>query len=177
MTSNVMTDKVFTNFINQQHKEGMRLAEKSDILELSAIGRYPYQRYIACYNCRGLVKLPSGQVEKAEKFLVGIYFPSDYLRRCDPYQILTWMSPPHVWHPNITYHAPFVCAGKLKPGTALTEILYQLFEIITFNNVTMNENDALNAEACEWARNNTQIFPVDRSPLTRTMQKNETVKK
>ena len=49
----------------------------------------------------------------------------------------------------------------------LVEILYQIFEIITYGKVTMNEADALNKDACRWARRHTQLFPIDKRPLKR----------
>ena len=44
-----------------------------------------------------------------------------------------------------------------------------MFEIITYNKATMREDDALNFEACRWARWNTGRFPVDTRPLKRRM--------
>jgi hypothetical protein len=96
---------------------------------------------------------------------VGIFFPDDYLRHSDPYQILMWLGPQHVWHPNIGNHAPLVCLGRLGPGTRLTDILYQLFEIITYQRFATN--DVLNHDAAAWARQNQDRFPVDRRPLKR----------
>jgi hypothetical protein len=72
-----------------------------------------------------------------------------------------------VFHPNISDKAPFICVGKLAPNTPLVDILYQCFEIITYNKVTMREDDALNTEACVWARENQHRFPIDRRPLKR----------
>jgi hypothetical protein len=41
----------------------------------------------------------------------------------------------------------------------------QCFEVITFNK--FNTVDALNAEACSWARRNRQSLPIDARPLKR----------
>jgi hypothetical protein len=72
-----------------------------------------------------------------------------------------------VFHPNISDKLPFICVGKLAPNTPLVDILYQCFEIITYNKVTMREDDALNMQACVWARENQHRFPIDRRPLKR----------
>jgi hypothetical protein len=48
------------------------------------------------------------------------------------------------------------------------EILYRCYDVITFNKVTMREDDALNRDACVWARRNRARFPVDTRPLKRT---------
>jgi hypothetical protein len=82
--------------------------------------------------------------------------------------VLTWLAPRDIWHPNISADAPVICVGRLAPGTALVDLLYQLFEVITWNKVTMREDDALNRAACQWARRNGHRFPVDRRPLKRS---------
>lgn len=70
-----------------------------------------------------------------------------------------------MWHPNI--RAPFVCIGPVVPGTGLVDLVHRLFDVITFKNVTMREDNALNKEACLWARRHIDLFPVDRRPLKR----------
>jgi len=57
--------------------------------------------------------------------------------------------------------------GHIDPGTSLVQLLEQCFDIITYNKVTMLESDALNHEACTWARNNKHRFPLDRRSLKR----------
>jgi hypothetical protein len=162
-----MQDKIFEAFLKRQYEEGMALARSSDLLDLFPMSDDPPDRYIAQFRCHGLVRSSDGDVVEADHFEVGIWFPSDYLRRAEPFQVLTWLGPCAVFHPNISDKAPFICVGKLAPNTALVDILYQCFEIITYNKVTMREDDALNAEACVWARENQQRFPIDRRPLKR----------
>ena len=103
----------------------------------------------------------------ANEFHVGIHFPSDYLRRADPRTVLTWLSPREVFHPNIRPEVGLICSGHIQPGSGLVDLLYRLFEIITYRRVTMREDDALNWEACQWARGNTTLFPVDSRSLKR----------
>jgi hypothetical protein len=160
-------DPIFASFLRRQQEEGEALARTSDLVELLPIDGPPARRYVARFRCTGLVRPPGGAPREASLFDVGIWFPSDYLRRADPFQVLTWLGPPHVFHPNISAQAPFLCVGRLAPGTGLVDLLYQCFEIITFNKVTMREDDALNREACVWARANQQRFPLDRRPLKR----------
>jgi hypothetical protein len=162
-----MLDKIFEAFLKHQYEEGMALAGSSDLLELYPMGGDPPDRYVAQFRCKGLMRSQNGDVVEADHFEVGIWFPSDYLRRAEPFQILTWLGPFDVFHPNISDKAPFICVGKLKPNTPLADILYQCFEIITYNKVTMREDDALNTDACVWARENQHKFPIDRRPLKR----------
>lgn len=162
-----MNDKVFEGFLKRQFEDGMALARDSDLLDLTRLEGEPPTRYVAQFYCKGLVRDARGEISEADRFMVGVRFPPDYLRRADAFQVLTWLAPRHIWHPNISNKAPLVCVGQLNPGTSLVDILYQLFEIITYNKVTMREDDALNKEACSWSRHNMDRFPVDRRPLKR----------
>ncbi len=161
-------DRVFDGFLRQQYEQGMALAQDSDLLELLALEGPPApQHYLARFRCKGLVRTTDGSVLEADEFLVGVFFPSDYLRRADAAQVLAWLGPRNVFHPNISDRAPFICVGRLAPGTALVDILYQCFEIITYQKATVREDDALNHDACAWARRNAQRLPVDTRPLKR----------
>lgn len=164
-----MSDRVYEAFLNKQLEEGMRLAESSDLFELLPYAGSPAFKYIAVFHCKGLVKPENGEVETARRFAVGIWMPSDYLRKTDPAQILTLIEPADVWHPNI--RAPFICIGNIAPGTPLKELVYRVFDVITYQKVTMNEYDSLNKEACQWSRANTHLFPVDNRPLKRRQLK------
>lgn len=165
-----MRDKIFAAFLQRQFEEGRALAAASDLLELfplSTVDGEPPQTHIARFLCKGLVRSSEGEIVEADHFEVMINFPSDYLRRADPFQVLTWFGPPNVFHPNISDRSPFICVGRLAPGTSLVDLLFQCFEIITYNKVTMREDDALNVDACRWAREHQHRFPIDRRPLKR----------
>jgi hypothetical protein len=160
-----MSDPVYQAFLARQFEEGMALAASSDLVELFPLEGNPPSRYIARFGCNGLVRAGNGQIREASRFEVGIWFPSDYLRRAEPWEVLTWLGPRHVFHPNISNRLPLICVGRLAPGTWLVDLLYQCFEIITCQKVTMREDDALNQAACSWARENQARFPVDPRPL------------
>lgn len=161
-----MTDRVLETFLRRQHKEGLALAAESDLIEVLPLGD-PTDRFVIALSCKGLVQDGPGRIREAEHFEVGIWFPEDYLRRADPFRVLTWFGPLNVWHPNIAFGAPAICVGRLAPGTGLVDIIYQVFEIVTWNKVTMREDDSLNKAACQWARGNLSRFPLDRRPLKR----------
>lgn len=160
-----MHDKILSAFLTRQFEEGMALARESDLVELVPIGTHPPQRYLARFRCRGLCRSDDGSIAEMDYAEVGICFPDEYLRRTDPYQILMWLGPSNVWHPNISDKAPIVCLGRLGPGTRLVDILYQLFEIVTYKRFTTD--DALNHDAAAWARQHQDRFPVDPRPLKR----------
>ena len=155
-------DKVLELFLETQRRDALALADASDLLELVPIDQ---QHFVAIFHCRGLVGSANGEVREHDRFTVGIWLPESYLREAKPAQILTWIDPETVWHPNI--QPPYVCLGKIEPGTLLVDLLHRCFELITFENVTMREDDALNRSACAWARRNCERFPVDSRPIKR----------
>lgn len=162
-------DPILGAFLSRQHEEGMALARASDILELVPVPASPIppMRYRAIFRCRGLVMDPVAGVVSADRFEVGIRFPPDYLRHVRPMEVLCLLAPLNVWHPNVAFLAPFICAGRLLPGTRLADILYQLFEILTWNKFALA--DPLNADASQWARAPQHLhrFPTDPRPLKR----------
>jgi len=155
-------DAITKLFLETQQREAMQLAAESDLLEVRALDLH---RTIATFRCRGLVRDASGEVREHDRFTVGFFLSENHLREVSPVEILTWLEPREVWHPNI--HPPFVCLGRIKPGTPLVELLYRCFELITYENVTMREDDALNRPACSWARRNRERFPIDTRPIKR----------
>lgn len=160
-------DAVRDAFLARQFEEGMALAEASDLLRLQPLEGSPPGKYLAEFLCKGLVRRPGVDVEEASAFLVGVWFPSDYLRRAEWWQVLSWIGPRYVFHPNIGNRVPLICVGRVVPGTPLVDLLYRCFDVVTFKKVTMREDDALNREACAWARANQHRFPVDARPLKR----------
>jgi hypothetical protein len=161
-----MVDKVRCSFLERQYEDGLALVKASDLVSLVPLGERPVTRYIVQLRCKGFVQNETGEVEVADYFEVGVWFGPDYLRRVELAELLTWLGPPNIFHPNITSHGPYICVGRLSPGTSLVDIVYQVFEIVSYNKVTMRENDALNRAACAW-RQNKHLFPIDKRPLRR----------
>jgi hypothetical protein len=166
----VSRDLVLEGFLARQREAGSALAQESDLLDLVPLDGPPTQRYRAKFSCRGLIRSPDGEIREADHFEVGIWFPADYLRRVEPLEVLTWLGPRQIHHPNISDRVPLICVGRFGPGTALVDLLYMCFEVITYQKVTMREDDALNHDACVWARQHQHLFPVDRRPLKRRVR-------
>lgn len=157
-----MPDKILESFLERQLRDGLALNESSDLVKILPLDP---QHYLAAFECKGFVKSPSGAVEVAEHFEAGIYFGPDHLRRLEPTSVVAWFGPSNVWHPNIAPAHRAVCIGNMSAGVTLVELIYQLFEIITWRRVTMHHS--LNWEASQWARNNRDRYPVDTRPLRR----------
>jgi hypothetical protein len=161
-----MHDTIMTSFLRHQHEDAAALTRDSDLVEISAHGS-PADRFLVRFTCRGLVRSADGTVSEASEFFVGITFHEDYLRLHAPWRSVTWLAPHNVWHPNIAPGPQLICIGRMGPGTGLIDLVQQCFDIITWNKVTMREDDALNHAACEWARGNRSRFPVDPRPIKR----------
>ena len=159
-------DRVLNGFLRKQLEEGLALADASSLFELIPFAHEdPPQHYVARFSCLGFVQQRDGSITEANHFEIGIWFPSDYLIHVDSISILTWLKPREIFHPNVSESGPFICLGRIIPGTSLTELLYRIYELITWQSLTVQEFDALNWRACNWARHNPDRYPVDRRPL------------
>jgi hypothetical protein len=159
-----MYDHIVSSFLERQLEEALALARESDLLNVIPITP---QHFVVQLKCKGLVKNGRGEIVTAENFEFGVYFSSDYPRRANPMEVVSWFGPREVFHPNISDVAPIICIGHLAPGTSLVDIIRQVFQIVTYQKVTMREDDALNRDACAWARQNQHRFPIDNRPLKR----------
>jgi len=118
-----MQDKIFEAFLKRQTKRAWRSLDRAHLLELYPMGGDPPDRYVASVSMQGLMRSQNGDVVEADHFEVGIWFPSDYLRRAEPFQVLTWVVRLTCSTQISATKAPFICVGKLKPNTALADIL------------------------------------------------------
>ena len=157
-------DRILAVFLERQEKDACALNAESDLVEVTPMEPTPCQKYLVRYGCTGLVRTPEG-VQEANDFRIGVYFPLDYMQRASAPECLTFLWPVSAWQPAVRF--PFICPGVLTPGTPLLEIIEQCGEILSFKKVTMAEGQALNRQACSWARRNKQRFPIDARPLRR----------
>ena len=173
-------DRVLQGFLSRQFDDAMALNAASDLVTVLPIDERLIARaagvpgadeagsprhYLARFTCTGLVRSAAGEIVEAHEFHVGVFFASGHVRRVNPFQLVTWLGPPNVFHPNI--NPPHICIGRLVPGIPLVDILEQCCELISFRKLTMREDDALNRDACVWARRNQSRFPIDQRSMTR----------
>ncbi len=162
--SNQSRGTIWESFLRHQYAEITELVANSDVVEILQHSPIPPDLYVLRFHCKGLVKTADG-IEEADWFDVGIRFPEDYQRRVEVAEVVTVLWPPGIYHPNIRF--PFMCLGHVHPGTDLKDLVYQIYEILSFNNYSVHEGNALNPEACSWARRNQARFPLERRPLRR----------
>jgi hypothetical protein len=155
-------DRIQAVWLEAQQEQAQALADASDLLEVS---RLDPQRFVARFHSKALVCGGDGEVLEVVGYEVGYWFSESYLRHVNPLEVLTWLGPRDVFHPNAK--TPLCCIGPIAPGTSLVDLLYRTYDVISCQNIMPDETDALNLAACQWARNNQHRFPLDARPLKR----------
>ena len=154
-----MIDPIFESFLAAERRAGLALAGQSDLLVLQPLDGPPTQRYVAIYRCEGLTH-EGDQVVQGDHWMFHINLHDGYLRRVDTRRVLTVLTP--LFHPNV--YGPLICLGRgIRPGMSLTDLLFQIYEIISYQN--FSPHDGLNEQACAWARQHMDRFPIDDRPL------------
>ena len=98
-------DRVFASFLECQWADASAFA--SDVVRIHGIGQSPPQHFVAEFHCNSVVRNSAGQIHEARRaYVAGIFFPDDYLRRAEVPQVITWLEPTSIYHPNIA--PPFV---------------------------------------------------------------------
>jgi hypothetical protein len=147
-------DPILSAFLENTLREAGDIAEKSDVLNLVPLPPLPPSAYLCEFAVPYLRRLASGLVEVAPgPVQIVINFPDDYLRSTDPRLFLKVASvlTPDLIHPNL--YGTAVCLGSaFAPGTPITALLWELFDIVSYQNVTLDERNALNPEACRLLR-------------------------
>jgi hypothetical protein len=163
-------DPVLAAFLENTFAEVMALAETSDVLRIIPVPPRPHSSYVCEFLVPYLRRLPSGVVEVAPgPVLAGLHFPEDYLRSADPRLPLKVASvlTADFTHPNVWGAA--VCLGSaFAPGTSITALLWELYDILTYRNITLDERNAVNPEACRLLREHTHLLArLTARPLVR----------
>ena len=159
-----MIDPIFNRFLDESWRNAKALSDESDILELVPFGEPPYAVVVAQFRAKCYVKTPRG-VSVHEGFSVGFRFPENYLSLALPWEVMQFISPPNIVHPNVRPIA--ICLGTgLRPGTELRELLFRTYELVTFQKRSQPA-DPLNPDAAAWVRRNWPVQPADDRPLKR----------
>ncbi len=161
-----MMDAVLEAYLYDTHRRAMEFAAASDVIRLQAGPGNPPHVYLAHFDAPCYVFGPAGEVGLHQGFTLGISFPPDYLRATlvPAQNLLHFVDPREVWHSNIRW--PFICIGHIAPGCDIVEILLRVYELATFQRkASPDEFDALNPDACRWARQHWPVEATTRMPL------------
>ncbi len=149
-----MSDQVFLAFLHNTLIQALALAEVSEILHIFPLPPLPPSRYLCVFQLPYLRRLPSGVVDVAAgPVQAGVSFPEDYLYAADPHlylKVASMLTQDFV-HPNVRGSA--ICLGAaFAPGTPIRALIWELYDILAYRNVTLDERNALNPEACRLLR-------------------------
>ena len=156
----IAPDPILQGFLSDAYRMSAQIFASSDLIE----GEWQTPQHLLLHlSCHGLVRTSAGRIEEHDHFEFGIHLPSHYLSWVDPMSVLTVLSPVEMFHPNA--RAPVACIGPIEAGTLIDDLIYRVYDLVCFNNYTVVEQGALNSEACRWARNRMDLFPIDPRPL------------
>jgi hypothetical protein len=145
-------DHVFRSFLENTAADAAALQQKSDVVALTPVPPLPPSKYECTLRVPYLRRLPTGTVDiDPGPVRCTISFPEDYLRSTDPrsFAKVASISSPGFTHPNVLLGN--VCLGsRFAPGTPIEALLWELFEIVTYRNCTLDHS--LNQEACRLIR-------------------------
>jgi hypothetical protein len=161
-------DGTYQRFLENTRIEASELEGKSRLFRLHGMPPSPSSRYQLTFDLAYLRRTASGTVERANGPVhCLLHFPGDYLRSADPklYLKVAFMLTSQFVHPNVRDGS--ICLGvNFAPGSPITAVVWQVFDIVTYRNNTVDERNALNPEACRLLRARPELIDqLDRPPL------------
>lgn len=175
-------DKIYLRFLENSFEKARQLEAESDILTIAdKRGNPPYHFLLKFEPVHHLVQnFDTGQVQLIQApVLLDVCFPEDYLRSLDPelYLKMVAILNPAFFHPNVKPFLGYVCLGHdFLPGTPLSDLIYHLYDIITYQNTTVDEQDAFNPAACSYLRQYPEVLKQIQNPPLRRRKLNLNIK-
>jgi hypothetical protein len=164
-------DHIFQTFLENTAVDAAELQDRSAVMTLTPLPPLPPSRYACMFQIPYLHRLRSGIVAiHPGPVHCYIRFPEDYLRSADDrlYMKVASVLDPQFVHPNVLVGA--ICLGSaFSPGTPIGALIWELFDIVTYRNCTVDERNALNPEACRLVREYPSLLEqLDRPSLFRS---------
>lgn len=162
-------DKVFRTFLMNTLLAATDINARSQAVRLAPNPQIPPTAYLCMFNVPYLRRMPGGTVEiGGGPVVVHVGFPQDYLYSADPrlyLRVASVMTPDFV-HPNVGLHGGICLGAAFRAGTTLNALVWELFEIVTYRNRTVDERNAFSPEACRLIRANESLLEkLDAQPL------------
>ena len=124
------------DFLIRQLREARELASDSDLVDIRPLGQ---RTYAALFRCNGLVQERDGTVRGADRFVIEIQLAEDHLRTKPGPLVMRIVYPPNCFAPNVA--PPLMCAGDLPAGVGVVDLVFQAYEIISWQNCTIDERE------------------------------------
>lgn len=133
------------------------LVAQSNLIRIAGTERYPPERYVIEFTCRGVERVNGNQPVYSEHHRAGIALPGGY-PTAPP--AIKWLTP--IFHPNISSGGS-VCIGPWYASKWLDELVFMLAEMIQYKIPPTRDtlDDVYNTRAVEWLRRNPHLLPVD----------------
>lgn len=163
-------DRVFDAFCRQAQRDAEALTAESEMLTVQTLPPLPSSRFVLTFRApylrrtaRQTIEVAPGPVEAT------VHFPADYLLGTTPqlwFRVATITTADFV-HPNV--RDGVVCLGaQFTPGTPLRILIRALYDIVSYQTMTLDERNALDAEVCRALRANPHLLSsLSAPPLTR----------
>lgn len=154
-------DRVQLRFLESAAKEARGLSAVSEVLTVTPLPPLPPAIYLCEFRVPHLRRADSGRVDVCDGIVVcGIHFPDNYVRSVDPslpMRVAALIRPRNFVHPNVSRGS--ICLGyRFAPGTRMRLLLHELYEIVSYQNYTLDESNAMNAEACRLLRAHPELL-------------------
>jgi hypothetical protein len=185
-------DEILKRFLAGSLTQASILQSESDILSIiPAPSSDPPTIYLLLFEGLRYLRFGrSGIVEIASDFIpVEVRFPSDYLRTTDQHlylklatildAVMLHIPNPDLFHPNYDPISGSLCLGAdFRAGTPLNSIIHHIYQIITYQNFSTDERNALDPIACEYLRNHPEVLSqLKNKPLRRRQLQSKVVPK
>jgi len=124
-------------------------------------------RAIVLFDTKTLVREPGGAVHLDGPVLAGIRYHQSFMSVAPiPWEIVTILSPPGVFHPN-THSGGGLCLGHPLPNISMEEILHTTWAAIVMNTKRLNVVDwqGFNPAAAAYVKAHLDQFPLTRRGL------------
>ncbi|MEO1376268.1 MAG: ubiquitin-conjugating enzyme E2 [Cyanobacteria bacterium J06635_10] len=143
--------------LNNEYKELSQLVRDSGgRLNIVSTKGKPVEVYIIEYRCRGIEGLQSNKPVYRNTHKVKITLGNNYPTETAKVKFIT-----NIFHPNV-YKNKDVCLGNdSKMPENLCELVIRIGKIIQYSKDVLNLNSPAHPQACNWAKNHMQLFPVD----------------
>jgi hypothetical protein len=155
-------DDVMSAFLLNSRDAFLDRCGRGGLIEYADLGVHTPWLWRLTFRSKGLVRDAAGNIEPSERHVVAVRFLPDYLRQVNQFATLALLEPQAAFHPNLA--PPSVCL-HVYPGMPLLEMAEALHALFSWRLRQLDENDALNRDACAWGRAHLDELPLDTRPL------------
>lgn len=153
-------DRVFDAFCLAAQRDAETLTAQSDVLTVLALPPQPPSHFLVQFRVPYLRRTPRNTIDIAPGPVEAVvHFPADYLLGTTPqlWFRVAMITTPDFVHPNV--REGVVCLGaQFNPGTSLRVLIRALYDLVSYQTMTLDERNAMDAETCRAIRADPHIL-------------------